>query len=468
MTAMVPTWQSMMSWRCYKARLKPGGCRNFLVAVGKHFRVGQGGTSRLGKALTERTSSCCMQEMSSEESEEPSKRPRPCFYEARVGYQDSSASCHLSDTHVRLCFRDPPDAGPNPSPGCSVSRGNLNPHTAASAAAYRAATSSHQQRPQQRIAQQHPHTSSVRSRVSRRNILTQQRPQQRIAQQHPHTAASAAAYCAATSSHSSVRSSVSRSNILTQQRPQQRIGSNILTQQRPQQRISQQHPHTPASAAAYRAATSSHSSVRSSVSRSNILTQHRPQQRIVQQHSHTAAASPQHPHTAASPQHPHTAASHTSASPQHPHTVASPQHPHTATSSHQHRPQPRIAPTPFWHINENPSIRDAFGKNETLSPNQIGCWDCAYIFLANQAQFFYIFSSSPFDFFEACNKNNKQTFKHISNIYIYIYLYLNCGHPQQQIHLHTKLILLLPMRTNIWEQRYCIWFVVSRLGKNCL
>ena len=145
----------------------------------------------------------------------------------------------------------------------SVSRGNI--HTAASAAAYRAATFLTQ------------HLASAAAYRAAINILTQQRPQQRIAPQHPHTAASAAPYRAATCSHSSVRSSVSR--------------SNILTQQRPQHRIAQQHPHTAASAAAYRAATSSHSSVRSSfshssvrssVSRSNILTQRRPQQRLAQ------------------------------------------------------------------------------------------------------------------------------------------------------------------------------------------
>ena len=103
---------------------------------------------------------------------------------------------------------------------------------AASAAAYRAATSSH----------------SIASAAPYRDLNAENKLQ------HPHTAVSAAPYRAATSSHSSVRSSVSR--------------SNILTQQCPQQRIAQQHPHTAASAAAYRAATSSHSGVRSTVSRS--------------------------------------------------------------------------------------------------------------------------------------------------------------------------------------------------------
>ena len=135
----------------------------------------------------------------------------------------------------------------------------------------------------------------------------QQRPQQRITQQHPHTAASAAPYRVATSSHSSVRSTVSRSkcgplnHAATSSHSSVRSTvshSNMLTdsEQRPQHRIAQQHPHTAASAAAYRAATSSHSSVRkqriaqqprsshrtvrSRVSRGHILTQQRQQQRI--------------------------------------------------------------------------------------------------------------------------------------------------------------------------------------------
>ena len=153
-----------------------------------------------------------------------------------------------------------------------------------------------QLRPKQRIAQQHPHQlasaapyrdlnaenkgSKIWTPESRSNILTQQRPQQRIAQQHSHTAASAPPYRALHAEKSrqhphtaaSAACSVSRSNILTQQPPHHRIAlymqknrGNILTQQRPQQRITQQHPHTAASAAAYRVATPSHCSIRNTV-----------------------------------------------------------------------------------------------------------------------------------------------------------------------------------------------------------
>ena len=65
------------------------------------------------------------QVMSTSESEGSCKRPRPCFYEARVGYQDiGSLPFDMSAKRVKLCFQDPPDPvdpyvrGPNPSPGC--------------------------------------------------------------------------------------------------------------------------------------------------------------------------------------------------------------------------------------------------------------------------------------------------------------------------------------------------------------
>ena len=153
----------------------------------------------------------------------------------------------------------------------------------------RAATSSHQHRPEhgiaqhhpltstvRSIAQHHPHTSTVRSTVSCSTILTpapsaagyrtatshQHRPQQGIPQRHRHPAASAAGYRAATSiwmqkirgpksgplNHAAASSH--------QQRPQQGIAqqphtsiirgrvlsSIILTQQHPRQDIAQQHP----------------------------------------------------------------------------------------------------------------------------------------------------------------------------------------------------------------------------------
>ena len=101
----------------------------------------------------------------------------------------------------------------------------------------------------------------------------------------------------------------------TMQRPQHRLAQRILTQQHLRSTLAQQHPHTSTvrspvslpppldnstrtqasemlldSGPLNRAATSSHSSVRNSVSRSNILTQQRPKQRIVQQHPHKLAS----------------------------------------------------------------------------------------------------------------------------------------------------------------------------------
>ena len=65
-----------------------------------------------------------MQAMSSQESEEPAQCPPPCYYDARVGYQDSRIDTICQRDYYESCVQDPPEPvdpwvrGPTPNPGC--------------------------------------------------------------------------------------------------------------------------------------------------------------------------------------------------------------------------------------------------------------------------------------------------------------------------------------------------------------